>query len=166
MSKFFDTNFYFMKNILPLIFLFLSHYTFAQVNSVLSSDANTFYQDAMLTIKPQIKSLIEKNANKLTGRKVNVDSLVKELHKNSFLKNGNQKDLEAITVLILVQASKNADSELKDIVIHVRQSNSQNENDKSTAAFLVENKSHIAAAVSLIMKEISGSPEMVMDKFK
>lgn len=155
-----------MKNILPLIFLFLSHYTFAQVNSVLSSEANTFYQDAMLTIKPQIKSLIEKNANKLTGHKVNVDSLLKELHKNPLLKNGNEKDLEAITVLILVQASKNADSELKDMVIHMRQSNSKSENYKSTAAFLVENKSDIAETVSFLMKEISGSPEMVMDKFK
>lgn len=153
-----------MKNILPLIFLFLSRYTFAQVNSVLPSEANTFYQNAMKSIKPGVKSLIEKNANKLTGQKVNVDSLVKELHKNPLLKNGNEKDLEAITVLILVQASKNTDNELKDIVVHMK--NSESEKYKSTAAILVENKSEIADSVSLIMKKISGSPEMVMDKFK
>ncbi len=97
---------------------------------------------------------------------MNVDSLIKELHKNALLKNGNEKDLEAITVLILVQASKNADNKLKDMVIHLRNSNSENENYKNTAALLVENKSEIAEAVSLIMKKISGSPEMVMDKFK
>ncbi len=81
-------------------------------------------------------------------------------------KNGNEKDLEAITVLILVQASKNADGKLKDMVIHMRQSNSKSDNYKSTAAILVENKSNIAETVSSLMKEISGSPEMVMDKFK
>ncbi len=151
---------------LPLLFLFLSRYTFAQVNNVLPSEANTFYQNSMKSIKPEVKNLIEKNANKLTGKKVNVDSLVQELHKNPLLKNGNEKDLEAITVLILVQASKDVDNELKEIVVHMRQSNSESEKYKSTAALLVENKSEIAEAVSLIMKKISGSPEMVMDKFK
>ncbi len=126
----------------------------------------------MLTVKPQIKTLIEKNANKLTGHSINVDSLIKELHKNPLFKNGNEKDLEAITVLILVQASKNADNELKDLVIHMRRSDSENkgetdiENSKNTAAQLVENKSHIAQSVSQIMQKISGSTEMVMDKFK
>jgi hypothetical protein len=120
----------------------------------------------MKGIKPAVKNLIEKNANKLTGQKVNVDSLVKELHKNPLLKNGNEKDLEAITVLILVQSSKNADNALKDIVIHMRNSNSETEKYKSTATLLVENKSEIADAVAGILKNISGSPEMVMDKFK
>ena len=95
-----------MKNILPLLFLFLSHYTFAQVNSVLPSEANNFYENAMVRIKPGIKNIIEKNANKLSLRKVNIDSLIKELHKNPLLQKGNEKDLEAITVLILVQVSK------------------------------------------------------------
>lgn len=155
-----------MKNILPLLFLFFSHVTFAQVNNVLPSEADAFYQNSMRSIKPEVKNLIEKNANKLTGQKVNVDSLLKELHKNALLKNGNEKDLEAITVLILVQASKNADNELKDMVIHLRNANSDTEEYKSTATLLVENKSDIAKAVSMIMKKISGSPEMVMDKFK
>lgn len=155
-----------MKNILPLFFLFLSQYTFAQVKSVLPSEANAFYQNSMKSIKPAVKNLIEKNANKLTGQKVNVDSLVKELHKNALLKNGNEKDLEAITVLILVQASRNADNELKDMVIHLSNSNAESEKYKSTATLLVENKSQIADCVALIMKKISGSPEMVMDKYK
>ncbi len=162
-----------MKNILPLLFFLLTaHYAFAQVNSVLPPEAKTFYENAMLSIKPQVKSLIEKNANKLTGRKVDVDSLIRELHKNPLLKDGNEKDLEAITVLIMVQSSKNADNELKDIVIHMTHSKSEdagdeeNEKLKNTTALLLQNKSDIAYSVSVIMKNISGSPEMVMDKFK
>lgn len=155
-----------MKNILPLLFLFLSHYTFAQVNSVLPSEANNFYENAIVRIKPGIKNLIEKNANNLSLRKVNIDSLIKELHKNPLLKKGNEKDLEAITILILVQVSKNADNELKDIVIHTSHSDSEKETYKKTVALLVENKSNIAETVSLLMNKISGSSEMVMDKFK
>lgn len=136
------------------------------------SEANTFYQNAMLTIKPGIKNIIEKNANKLTRRSVDVDSLIKELHKIPLLRGGNEKDLEAITVLILVQVSRNADADLKDLVIHMRHSNSEmkneeeEENCKNTAALLVENKSEIAQSISVIMKKLSGSAEMVMDKFK
>ena len=155
-----------MKNILPFCFLFFSRLSFGQVNSVLPSEANLFYQNAMASIKPQVKNLIIKNANKITGHSVNVDSLVKELHKEPLLKKGNEMDTEAITVLILVQASKNTDDQLKEIVIHSRQAKSINEDEKSAAALLVENKSSIAQKVSLIMKKISGSPEMVMDKFK
>ena len=136
------------------------------------SEANTFYQNAMLTIKPGIKNIIEKNANKLTRRKIKVDSLIKEFHKIPLLRDGNEKDLEAITVLILVQTSRNADADLKDLVIHMRHSNSEKKNEeedencKNTAALIVENKSEIAQSISVIMKKLSGSAEMAMDKFK
>ena len=157
-----------MKNMLLLLFLFFACRAFSQVNAVLPSEANVFYQNAMQSIKPAVKNLIEKNANKLTGDKINIDSLMKELQKNPLLKEGNENDLEAITVLILVQASKNADKNLKELVIHKRQDNSENEKerDKNYASLLVENKSDIAQTVSFIMKKLSGSQGMVMDKFK
>ncbi len=159
-----------MKNMLPLLFLLFARQAFSQVNAILPSEANAFYQNAMQSIKPAIKNLIEKNANKLTGHKINVDSLVKELQKSPLLKGGNEKDLEAITVLILVQASKNADNNLKELVIHKKQTNyeddAEKEKDKNYASLIVENKSDIAQTVSFIMKKLSGSAQMVMDKYK
>lgn len=159
-----------MKNILPLLFLLFARQAFSQVNAVLPSEANVFYQNAMQNIKPAVKNLIEKNANKLTGHKINVDSLVKELQKNPLLKGRNENDLEAITVLILVQASKNVDNNLKELVIHKKNDGIENEEEKQReknyAYLLVENKSEIAQNVSFIMKKFSGSPEMVMEKFK
>lgn len=161
-----------MKNILLLLFLFFSLRVFSQVNAVLPSEAKTFYDNAMVRLKPEVKNLIEKNANKLAGHKINVDSLVKDLQKSPLLKGGNENDLEAITVLILVQASKNADNNLKELVIHKKRSDGETENqeerekEKIYTSLLVENKSDIALAVSFIMKKLSGSQEMVMDKFK
>ena len=161
-----------MKNILPLFFLLISRFTTAQVNQVMPPEANTFYQNAMVTIKPGIKNIIEKNANKLTRRSIDVDSLIMQLRKIPLLREGNQKDLEAITVLILVQASRNADADLKNLVTHRRPSSLENktgeqdETCRNTAALILENKSEIAQSISVIMKKLSGSPEMAMDKFK
>lgn len=161
-----------MKNILPLLFLLFSNDIFAQVNSVMPVQANTFYDNAMPEIKPPIKNIIEKNANKLRGRKINVDSLVLELHKNPHLKGGNEKDLEAIAVLILVQASKYADADLKNLVLNLNHSNSKNEAEaekdisKNKAEIILANKSDIAQSVSVIMKRFPGSPELAMDKFR
>jgi len=161
-----------MKSILPLFFLFFTNHIFAQVNSVMPIQANTFFENAMLTIKPDIKNIIEKNAIKLKGRKINVDSLVKELHKNVHLKLGNENDLDAITVLILVQTSKYADADLKNLVLNLNHTNSQKETEaekeisKNKADIILSNKSDIAQSVSFIMKKFSGSPELVMDKFR
>jgi len=161
-----------MKNILPLFFLFFTNPIFAQVNSVMPIQANTFFENAMLVIKPDIKNIIEKNANKLRGRKINVDSLVKELRRNVHLRLGNENDLDAITVLILVQTSKYADADLKNIVLSLNHTNSKKETEaekeisKNKADLILSNKSDIAQSISLIMKKFSGSPELAMDKFR
>ena len=155
---------------LPLLFLFLACQAFSQVNAVLPSEANGFYENTMQSIKPAVKNLIEKNANNLTGQKINVDSLIRELRKNSLLKGGNENDLEAITVLILVQVSRNVDTNLKEMVIHKKNDGKENEEEKQReknyATLLVENKSEIAQNVSFIMKKLSVSSQTVMDKFK
>lgn len=157
-----------MKNLLPFLFLLFAPHVFSQVNAVLPSEAKTFYENAMLRVNPEIKHLIEKNANKLTGHKINVDSLERELKKSFLLKGRNESEIQAIAILILVQASKNADNNLKEMVIHKKQSNpeSENEKDKTYASQLVENKSEIAQTVLLMMKKLSGTQEMVMEKFK
>ena len=161
-----------MKNILPLFLLFFTNHIFAQVNSVMPSQANAFYENAMPVIKPEIKNIIEKNANKLRGRRINIDSLVKELHKSEHLKFGTESDLEAIAVLILVQTSKYADADLKNIVISLNHTNSKKETEaekeisKNKAEIILSNKSDIAQSVALIMKKFPGSPELVMDKFR
>lgn len=136
------------------------------------AQANEFYENAMMNIKPDIRNLIEKNANKLRGRKIDVDSLVNELHKNALLRRGTEKDLEAITVLIMVQASKYADADLKNLVINLPHSNSKQQNEtekeisKNKTELILSNKSDIAQSISFIMKKFSGTTEMVMDKFR
>jgi len=155
---------------LPLLFLLFGCDAVCQVNTILPSEADAFYQNAMQNLKPAVRILIEKNAGKLTGQKVNKDSLMRELQKDPLLRTASAGDLKAITVLILVQASKNADNNLKELVLQKRNDGNKNdaekEKDKQYASLLLENKSEIAQKVALIMMQNSLSPEMTLDKFK
>jgi len=95
---------------------------------------------------------------------------MRELQKDPLLRTASAGDLKAITVLILVQASKNADNNLKELVLQKRNDGNKNdaekEKDKQYASLLLENKSEIAQKVALIMMQNSLSPEMTLDKFK
>lgn len=104
-----------MKNLLPFIFCGLSFGSYSQVNTVMPPEADIFYNNAIKTIKPQIKNTIEKNASNLKGRRVNTDSLARNLHLDQSLKNSTGQEIDAIVILIMVRASKNADADLKNL---------------------------------------------------
>lgn len=159
-----------MKNLLPFLFCLFSFCTIAQIKTVMPPEANTFYLKAMANIKPQIKNIIEKNANGLKGKTINTDSLSKALIKNEFLKNASPQDIEAIGVLIMVQTSRNADADLKDIVINMRKNERGKNSDNSEAGnkveSILENKSRIAENVSALMKRISGTQDVVINNLR
>lgn len=163
-----------MKNLLLLFLIILTYKSYAQVNSVMPAEATSFYNSAMQKIKPDLKNTIEKNANKLKGRIVNIDSLSVELHKDRFLKNSNQEDLKAIVVLIMVQISKNADADLKNMVIHMPKNPDQNENRNSSVngrqenmiENILANKRQIAENVSSVMEKLPGLTQTLIDELK
>lgn len=133
-------------------------------------EANAFYSKAMANIKPQIKNIIEKNANGLKGRTINTDSLLKALIKNQLLINATPQDIEAIGVLIMVQTSKNADADLKDLVINMhkneRGKTQANDTPGNKVESILENKSKIAENVSILMKRISGAQDVVINSLR
>ena len=163
-----------MKNLLPFLFCSFSFCSFAQVNTVMPQEANSFYNRAMPEIKPQVKSIIEKNADALRGRSVNIDSLTKQLNNDKTLKGATRQDIEAITVLIMVRISLNADTDLKNMVINMHNNDQEisHENKaerKSTqdkVDRILAHKSQIAENVSLVMKRISGAPDVVLNPFR
>jgi hypothetical protein len=163
-----------MKNLLLLFFFALSHNSYAQLNSVMPAEATSFYNSAMQKIKPELKTIIEKNANKLKGRTINIDSLAIELRKDTFLKNSNENDLQAIVVLIMVQISKNADADLKNLVIHMHKKTGQNDNTnssiKESSENMVENilanKRQIAENVSSVIEKMPGLTQSLKDELK
>lgn len=152
-----------MKFLLLFLFLGISFTNYGQIHSVMPPEANTFYDNAMSTIKPAIRNLVEKNASRLKGRNVNADSLFRVLQKDPQLKNIRQAEIEAITVLIMVQASRNADADLKNLVINMPKGHDENVSDFSQQKVqsIVANKSQIAKNISIVMKKISPSESLI-----
>jgi len=158
-----------MKKFLPLLFLASSFDTSAQVNFSMPPEANSFYNNAMQKIKPAIKNIILRNAYNLKGRRVNTDSLFTQLQKETVLKNSSKENLQAVTVLIMIQVSKNADADLKNLVINMpknKVANETGENTQSKVASILANKSEIAESVSIAMKRISPTQEAFLDNLK
>lgn len=154
-----------MKNLLPILFSFFSFGSIAQVNTVMPQEANTFYTKAMPSIKSEIKSFIEKNATALKGKTINIDSLCKALSKNQLLQNATRQDIEAIGVLVMVQATKNADEDLKNLVINKHKNDSQ-EITNNKVENILENKSKMAENASELMKRISGAQDLVINNLR
>ena len=155
-----------MKNLLLCIFCNLSACCFAQVHSAMPPDAGLFYNNAMQFVKPEIKELIQKKAAVLKHRNVKPDSLVNSLRNDDLLKKMTHQDLEALTVLILVQACKNADNELKGLVINLGKNEEEKLSENNGTASLLEYKSKLAESIGIIMKKISKSQEAFINKFK
>ncbi len=163
-----------MKNLLPILFCGFSLGSFSQINTVMPTEANTFYSKAMPAIKPRIKNIIEKMAITLNGRMINTDSLSTALAKEPLLNHATHQDIQAIVVLIMIQVYQNADEDLKNLVIHMSRSdegtNTGNAAGESVAEKKVQrilaNKSRIAENVSLAIKRISGAQDMVINNLK
>ncbi|MEO5650623.1 MAG: hypothetical protein ABIR03_11965 [Ginsengibacter sp.] len=155
-----------MKNLLLFIFCGNSVFGFSQVNNVMPPEANLFYTNAMKAIKPEIKNLVENGAKKFTGRNVNADSLSNELKKVTALKKFTQRDIEAITILIMVEASRNADGDLKKLVMRIRKDTDQNSAAFNETQTLLEHKSRIAENIIAVMKKVAPSQESVINNLK
>lgn len=153
-----------MKNFLPLIFLSLPFFSVAQINTVMPPEAGAFYKNAMPTIKPSMIALIKRHAINLRNRNVNADSLMAVLKKDVSVKGASQHSLNAIVVLIMVQLSNNADAELKEIVLKMRNNQSSKERNELTEEIL-ENKSKLAETVTFVFKKKS-SPETAINNLK
>lgn len=164
-----------MKNLFlfAIIAFNTSQNSYAQVAKAMPSDADEFYNKTILLLKPQVKKIILQTAEAIKHQKINSDSLFNILHKNPQLKGMGNNDIEGITVLVMVQASKDADEDLKKMVMEVSRSSSQNnnvakENDLQNSKLqkIMDRKSGMADEISYVMKKISGIQQDIIDNLK
>lgn len=173
-----------MKNFLLFLCIVFTHQSIAQVPMAMPPDADAFYIHAMPIIKPQLKNVIVKSAYLLKNQQVNSDSLIKALHSNPVLKGMSDENIEAISTLIMVQASKDADEDLKKMVLSMRNKNDAEEvsnpnigdknkslqeiNDKKQLMLqmIMHRKSKIAEEISLVIKKIYDNRENIINNLK
>jgi hypothetical protein len=191
-----QTIFYFyetisMKNLLLLAFcISLLINLNAQVPTAMPPNANAFYISAMPAIRQQVKDIVLHTATAMKHYKANADSLSQKLRTNKRLKAMSNNDIEGITVLILVQASKEADADLKLVVLGISRRNEQQEktimqtvsvnnvknknksieeiNDIQNLKLqlIMERKRSMAEEISNVMKKISGTQQNIINNLK
>ena len=152
-----------MKSFLLYLFTSISFYSFAQVPTAMPPEANAFYSNAINNIKPEIIDFIRKNAGNLKGD--NADSLVKALKKNSQLANYKSAELEAVAVLIMIQASKNADADLKQLVLARAKNNSVIATEERSKNIL-NYKSNMAESISVLMQKLAPHTETLINNLR
>lgn len=164
-----------MKNLFlfAIIAFNTSQNSYAQVAKAMPPDADEFYKKTILLLKPQLKKIVLQTAEAIKHQKINSDSLFNILHKNPQLKGMGNNDIEGITVLVMVQASKDADEDLKKMVMEISRSSSQNnnvakENDLQNSKLqkIMDRKSGMADEISYVMKKISGIQQDIIDNLK
>ncbi len=156
-----------MKNLLLLIFCCFHFCSFGQVNFAMPAEAYDFYNKAMPAIKPAIRNYIKTNASRLSATNMSEDSLNEVLKKEPLLTDIHEKGLDALVLLMMVQASKDADNDLKKIVIEAHKTDDKpsSENSKKTE-LLIERKSKVAEMALIVLKRIAPSGESAINKLK
>ncbi|HEY5407105.1 MAG TPA: hypothetical protein VIJ92_08455 [Ginsengibacter sp.] len=177
-----------MKNLLifALCILLYSKSILAQVSKVIPPEADDFYNKSMPLMRPQVKNVVLRTAKAIDNRKINADSLYRELKTNAALKGMSNNDIEGIIVLIMVQASKDADANLKKMVLEINRSNGQKKQANSETAnkdknesqddineiqnlklqMIMDRKSDMAEEVNYAMKKISASQQTIINNLK
>lgn len=137
---------------------------YAQVNSSMPPEANIFYNKAIEIIRPEIKKLIHSSALNCKKEKPDAARLITHLRRESILKNLNQADIDGIAVLVMVQATKNSDEELKRMVMLLRKTPDQDGIDETKQ--LTDFKSFLASNVRQLLDKSSISQESVINNLK
>lgn len=133
----------------------------------------------MPIIKPGLKNVIVKMATSLKNHRANADSLLQSMHKNSSFKGLIYSDMQAVATLIMVQASRDADEDLKKMVLsmrnHARANKSpaqhptvcdQPDQKQLMLQIIMLRKSEIAEEVGIVIRRFSDNRDHIIDNLK
>ncbi len=163
-----------MKKFLLSLCIVVTNYSQAQLHTAMPPDANIFYDKAMPLVKFSLKNLITQAAIVLKNRHTNADSLFTALHKNPLLKNMSDENIAGITTLIIVQASKDADEDLKKMVLSMKDNNGishtgnaaqspEDINEKKHIALqlILTRKSNMAEEINFVLQKLSDKENII-----
>lgn len=130
-----------MKSILVSSFLFLFAISFATAQEKPSPDAEAFFKKAMSSINPQHVAWVKKTA-KTANEKNMTDADVKTEATNwAVLGNLNSGDIEALCFLVMMQASKSSQEDLKAIMAKVKAINNQKQQQREMLSKMQQQQS-------------------------
>ncbi|RTL60434.1 MAG: hypothetical protein EKK37_06260 [Sphingobacteriales bacterium] len=108
-----------------LLLCFIAHLTtaFSQQTDI-PPKADTLYNHLMTAARPAIKNWVSITAAKYKGKEVTKEQAIADVKQSyNALGNLNDADIEAIAFLVMMQAAKSAQQDLKDIMGQVKKIN-------------------------------------------
>ena len=153
-----------MKYSILITFCLWTFYSFGQVNSSMPPEASIFYNKAIDVISPEIKKVVLVNSLKIKDRKIEGEQLLLELNKEPRLRKLKKADLDWIAILIMVQASRNTDDEIKRKVVELRKNPGQEGMDEIKR--LSEFKSFLASNTTHLLEKTTISQENALNNMK
>ena len=127
-------------------------------------EVSIFYNKAMDVISPEIKKVVIVNSTKIKDSKMEAEQLLNTLNKEPRLRKLKKADLDWIAILIMVQASKNTDDELKTKVVELRKT--PGEETMNEIKRLSEFKSFLATNTYQLLKSTTISQENALNNLK
>lgn len=112
----------------------------AQEEYSASPEAEAFFNSAMSQINARHVAWIKTTAREMNAKSLPADSAMAKTRTYGVLGSMNGQDIEALAFLVLMQASKSAQEDLKAIMAQVKAINNQKEKLRSASALLKSNQ--------------------------
>lgn len=150
-----------MKPILITSFLFLFAFSFATAQDRSSPEAEAFFNKAMSQINVKHVRWIKNTAKESHEKIWSVSDITNKVKSYRVSYKSMGKDIEALTILVLIQAAKSAQEDLKAIMAGIKSINEQKKVLSDAIAMLNKNNPWITRkqydSLALLLKNQSGN---------
>ena len=151
-----------MKSILVSSFLFLFAISFATAQDKPSPEAEAFFKKAMSAINPRHVAWVIKTAKTANEKNMTEADVKTEAISWAVLGNLNSGDIEALCFLVMMQASKSAQEDLKSIMAGVKSINEQKKQQRELLSKMQRQQS--MTSVQLDSFKLSRSKTIAIQK--
>lgn len=153
-----------MKYFILITFCLWSVHSSGQLNSSMPPEATIFYNKAINIISLEIRTLVLTNSQNIKRNKTDANQLLSELKKEPRLRKLKKAEIDWIAILIMVQASKNTDDEIKMKVLELRKNPGEEGIDEINR--LSEFKSFLALNTTQLLDNTTISQETALNNLK
>lgn len=153
-----------MKYFILITFCLGSVHSSGQLKSSMPPEATIFYNKAIHIVSLEIRTLVLTNSQNLKRNKTDANQLLSELKKEPRLRKLKKAEIDWIAILIMVQASKNTDDEIKMKVLEMRKNPGTKGIDEINR--LSDFKSFLADNTTQLLKNTTISQETALNNLK
>lgn len=148
-----------MKTVFFFLLLSLAIHPWANSQTKFTQDQEAFYQKAMKQINPRYVKWIKTNAKEIGGKDISETEIKSLISQDKTFTNLQNGDIEALVFLVMMEASKNSQEELKEIMNNLKATNEKKNELREAKEKLDKNR-------NTVTRTQLDSLQLVMEKTK